>query len=116
MDVVRPGDAEFVESLFTQRGHPDWWRYSARFWAEAPERIGVARDREDRFSGFTISMSPQTAPDFATSDPLLGPWLEHAQASSHLGDAVVWRDSHDLPRDPPGRRPPPFGMAGRLPP
>jgi hypothetical protein len=114
MDVVRPGDAEFVESLFTQRGHADWWHYSARFWAEAPERIGVARDREDRFSGFTISMSPQTAPDFATSDPLLGPWLEHAQASSHLGDAVLWRDSIDLTGDPRGRVQAMLGMAGIL--
>ncbi|HUZ28539.1 MAG TPA: hypothetical protein VMU90_04815, partial [Solirubrobacteraceae bacterium] len=114
MDVVRPGDAEFVESLFTQRGHPDWWHYSARFWAEAPERIGVARDREDRFSGFTISMSPQTAPEFATSDPLLGPWLEHAQASSHLGDAVLWRDSIDLTGDPRGRVQAMLGMAGIL--
>ncbi|HEY3588178.1 MAG TPA: hypothetical protein VGK85_13550, partial [Myxococcaceae bacterium] len=114
IDVARPGDAEFVERLFTKRGHTDWWRYSARFWEEAPERIAVARDREDRFSGFTVSMSPSTAPEFAASDPLLGPWLEHAQAASHLGDAVLWRDSIDLTGDPRGRVQAMLGMAGIL--
>jgi hypothetical protein len=114
IDVVRPGDVEFVARVFMKRGHTDWWRYSSRFWDEAPERIAVARDREDRFSGFTISMSPKTAPDFAASDPLLGPWLAHAQAASHLGDAVLWRDSIDLTGDPRGRVQAMLGMAGIL--
>jgi hypothetical protein len=114
MDVVRPGDAEFVESLFRQRGHHEWWEYSARFFAEAPERIAVARDRQDKFSGITISMSPETAPDFVADDPLLGPWVAHARASAHLGDAVLWRDSIDLTGDPRGRVQAMLGMAGIL--
>jgi len=76
--------------------------------------VAIARDREDRISGFTISMSPATAPDFVAADPLLGLWVEHARGCSELGDAVLWRDSVDLTGDPRGRVQAMLGMAGIL--
>lgn len=114
IDVVRPSDAEHAGEVLTNRGLEAWWKFSERFFAEAPERISVARDREDRFAGYAISMSPQTAPDFAWEDPLLGPWLTHARGCSHLGESVLWRDSIDSTGDPRGRVQAMLGVAGIL--
>jgi AAA ATPase domain len=114
IDVVRPSDAERAGEVLTARGLSEWWKFSERFFTEAPERISAARDREDHFAGYAISMSPETAPDFAWKDPLLGPWLVHARAASHLGDSVLWRDSIDFTGDPRGWVQAMLGVAGIL--
>ena len=114
IDVVRPGDAEHAAAELAARGFEAWWTDSRRFFEEAPERVAVARDKDDRFCGYAISMCPATAPPFARNDPLLGPWLAHARATEHLGDSVLWRDSIDFTRDPRGRVQAMLGVAGIL--
>jgi hypothetical protein len=96
IDSVRPGDAEAVRAVLAERSHGGWWPLLERFFAEAPARIGIARDPEDRLAGYLVSVTPRNAPAFAADDPLLGPWLAHAHSHSHGGNAVLWHDAVDL--------------------
>ncbi len=114
IDDVRPGDAERIAERFDGHGFEAWWRWTRRFFDEAPERVAIARDKDDRLCGFTVSMSPDNAPAFAHQDPLSGPRLNHARADEHLGGAVLWRDSIDLTRERRGRVQAMLGMAGIL--
>ena len=114
IDIVRPQDLERAGQILRDRGLAEWWKISERFFREAPDRISIARDRRDRFAGYAISMSPETAPPFAWEDPLVGPWLRHARSCSHLGGSVLWRDSIDFTGDPRGRVQAMLGLAGLL--
>jgi hypothetical protein len=114
IDDVRAGDAEQVAELYDARNFKKWWSGTQRFFDEAPERIAIARDKDDRMCGFTVSMSSANAPDFADEDPLSGPRLAHARAAEHLGGAVLWRDSVDFTRDRRGRVQAMLGVAGIL--
>jgi AAA ATPase domain len=96
IDSVRPGDAEAVRAVLAERGHGDWWPLLERFFDEAPARIGIARDLDDRLAGYLVSITPRNAPLFAADDPLLGPWLAHARSRSPSGNAVLWHDAVDL--------------------
>jgi len=96
IDSVRPGDAEAVRAVLAERGHGGWWPLLERFFDEAPARIGIARDQEDRLAGYLVSVTPRNAPSFAADDPLLGPWLAHARFRSPSGNAVLWHDAVDL--------------------
>ncbi len=114
IDDVRDGDAELIARMLDERGFPDWWRLTRRFFAEAPERVAVARDAEDNLCGYLVCMTAATAPEFAHQDPLVGPWLVHARAGARLGEAVLWHDSVDFIGDPRGRVQAMLGMAGVL--
>jgi hypothetical protein len=114
IDDVRAGDAEQVAAQFEAVGFPEWWRLTRRFFAESPERVAVARDREDRLCGFMVCMTPATAPEFALEDPLLGPWIAHARTDARLGESVLWHSSVDFTRDRRGRVQAMLGMAGVL--
>jgi hypothetical protein len=96
IDSVRPGDAEAVRAVLAERGHGGWWPLLERFFDEAPARIGIARDMEERLAGYLVSVTPRNAPSFAADDPLLGPWLAHAHSRSPSGNAVLWHDAVDL--------------------
>jgi AAA ATPase domain len=96
IDSVRPGDAEAVRAVLAERGHGGWWPLLEPFFDEAPARIGIARDAEDRLAGYLVSVTPRNAPSFAADDPLLGPWLAHARSRSPGGNAVLWHDAVDL--------------------
>jgi hypothetical protein len=96
IDSVRPGDAEAVRAVLTGRGHGGWWPLLERFFDEAPARIGIARDQEDRLAGYLVSVTPRNPPSFAADDPLLGPWLADAHSRSPGGNAVLWHDAVDL--------------------
>jgi hypothetical protein len=114
IDDVRAGDAERVEELLVQRDFTQWWQLTRRFFAKAPERVAVARDRDDRLCGYMVCMTPATAPEFARSDPLVGRWLEHADREAQLGESVLWHDSVDFTGDRRGRVQAMLGMAGIL--
>jgi hypothetical protein len=103
IDDVRPGDAERMAQLMAERGLGAWWDLTARFVDEAPDRVAVARDRQDHVCGFLVAMTPSTAPAFAGSDPIVGPRLAHAAADAHLGDSVLWHDSFDFTGWPAGQ-------------
>jgi hypothetical protein len=95
IDSVRPGDADRIESL-TKEHDRAWWQLTRRYFAEAPDRVAVARDLSDRVCGFLVSMSLATAPAFADDDPLAGPWLAHARRNAALGDSVMWHAAVDF--------------------
>src|SRR5581483_7808922 len=57
IDDIRSGDADQVAELLEARQFNEWWGLVRRFFTEAPERVAVARDREDRLVGFMICMS-----------------------------------------------------------
>jgi AAA ATPase domain len=103
IDDVRPGDGERMSQLMAERGLQAWWDLTARFVADAPDRVAVARDRQDHVCGFLVSMSPSTAPAFADDDPIVGPRLAHARADAHRGDSVLWHDSFDFTGWPAGQ-------------
>jgi AAA ATPase domain len=114
IDDVRCGDADRVQSLLEARKFKEWWRLVRRFFTESPERVAVARDREDRLVGFMVCMSPVTAPEFALEDPLIGPWIAHARTDRRLGESVLWHSSVDFTDDRRGRVQAMLGMAGIL--
>jgi hypothetical protein len=114
IDDARPGDADVIQEALVNRNFGAWWPLTQRFFDEAPERVAVARNRGDEVCGYTVCMTPQTAPAFAHADPLLGAWLAHAKAESELGEAVLWHDSIDLTGDRRGRVQAMLGVAGVL--
>jgi hypothetical protein len=95
IDSVRPGDAEAVERLIADHDM-QWWQLCRRYFTESPEQAAVARDRGDRICGYMVYMSPATAPRFADSDPLIGPWLAHARQNLAHGESVLWHAAVDL--------------------
>ncbi len=114
VDDLRPGDSEKVAARLESRNFRDWWQLTRRFFDESPERVAVARDREDRLCGYMVCMSPATAPAFALEDPLVGPWIAHARSDAELGESVLWHDSVDFTRDRRGRVQAMLGIAGVL--
>ena len=57
-------------------------------------------------------MSLATAPAFAGSDPLMGPWLAHARGNAGLGDSVLWQAAVDFTGE--GKVQAMLGIAGVL--
>lgn len=114
IDNLRPADAGRVAQLLAERRFGQWWELTRRFFEKSPERVAVARDREDRLCGYLVCMSPATAPAFAHEDPLAGPWLAHARGDARLGDSVLWHDSVDFTDGPGGGVQAMLGMAGVL--
>jgi hypothetical protein len=114
IDDLRPADVGQVTALLAERGLSEWWPLTGRFFADAPERVAVVRDRGDRVCAYLVAMTPANAPPFADENPLVGPWLAHARADAALGEAVLWHDSVDFTGDPRGRVQAMLGMAGIL--
>lgn len=111
IDVVRPGDADKAEH--GPGNSPDWlwWRLSRKYFAEATARVAIARDG-DGICGYMVCMSLATAPGFAYSDPLTGPWLAHARQNAALGDSVLWQSAVDFTGE--GKVQAMLGIAGVL--
>jgi hypothetical protein len=114
IDDVRADDSLEIALLAQQHGFDDWWSLTRRFFEESPERVALARDRDDRLCGYMVCMSLATAPEFAWEDPLVGLWLAHAQADAEQGEAVLWHDSVDFTREGGGRVQAMLGIAGIL--
>ena len=114
LDDVRDGDAETIGSILDRTRYAEWWAGTRRFFEEAPEHVAVIRDATERLCGYSVAVTPHSAPAFCGDDPVLGPRLEHAARQAPDGDAVLWRDSLDLTRDPGSPVIPMLGMAGVL--
>lgn len=114
IDDLASGDAEEIRRLLCERDFGAWWPLCRRYFDDAPERVAIARDGEDRLCGYFICMSPVNAPAFALEDPLVGPWIAHAVKDASLGDAVLWHTSIDFTGDRRGRVQAMLGMAGIL--
>jgi len=111
IDSVRQGDVDRIETL-TKDHDRLWWQLTRRYFAEAPDRVAVARDMSDRICGFLVSMSLATAPAFADDDLLAGPWLAHARRNAALGDSVMWHAAVDFTGE--GKVQAMLGIAGVL--
>lgn len=98
IDDLRPGDSEAIAELLSRRGHRALYASATRFFEEAPGRVAVARDADDRICGYQISVTPANAPWFANDHALLGPWLEHARARTSA--AILCSEAVDLTGDP----------------
>jgi len=98
IDDLRPGDSEAIAALLSRRGHRALYTGATRFFEEAPGRVAVARDADDRLCGYQISVTPANAPRFANDHSLLGPWLEHARARTSA--AILCSEAVDLTGEP----------------
>jgi hypothetical protein len=108
VDGLRAGDLEAVDRVVAGHRHADVWSGSRALLEAAPEHATVARDREERLCGLTVSLTPQTAPRQCAEDPILGPRLDHARRLDRL-EAVIWRDMIGVGAD---RDPELFGLLG----
>jgi hypothetical protein len=108
VDGLRAGDLEAVDRAVAGHSHAAVWDGSRALLEAAPEHGTVARDRDERLAGLTVSLTPQTAPGLAAEDPILGPRLAHARANDRA-DAVIWRDMIGVAAD---RDPDLFGLLG----
>ncbi len=96
IDNMRADDADRIEAEHGDRQPRLWWQLTRRFFAESPEHVAVARDRSDQICGYMTCMTPATAPSFADTDPLIGPWLAHARREAPQGDSVLWHAAVDF--------------------
>jgi hypothetical protein len=110
IDAVRPGDADKAE--LGNIGPVRLWQESRRYFEQAPARVAIARDDLDQVCGYMVCMSLATAPAYADSDPLMGPWLAHARANAGLGDSVLWQAAVDFTGE--GKVQAMLGIAGVL--
>jgi len=110
IDSVRSGDADQIGRKTTAHNRT-WWQLARRYFAEAPDRVAVARDLSDQISGYLVSMSPTTAPDFADTDPIAGPWLADARRNLAAGESVLWHSAVDFTQ---GQVQAMLGIAGML--
>ncbi len=97
IDSVRDDDAARIARQLGDGQDRLWWQLTRRFFAEAPDRVAVARDMDDRTCGYLVCMSQDTAPAFADADPLIGPWLEHARQHANTPAGVRDRDARPDP-------------------
>jgi hypothetical protein len=110
IDSVRPDDAGRIDRLITEHNR-DWWQLTRRYFDEAPDRVAIARDLGDSICGFLVSISLASAPAFADSDPIAGPWLAHARRSAADGESVMWHAAVDFTQ---GQVQAMLGIAGML--
>jgi hypothetical protein len=112
IDTVRPGDAEQARRGRSLGGDPVLWPAILRYFTEAPARVAIARDDNDQMCGYMVCMSLATAPTFAETDPLIGPWLADARKNAGLGDSVLWQSAVDFSGE--GKVQAMLGIAGVL--
>jgi hypothetical protein len=96
VDSVREFDADRLEAGLHVSQNADWWHLTKRFFTEAPDRVAVVRDLKDNIRGYMACMSLATAPEFASDDPLIGPWLAHAREHADEGESVLWHAAVDF--------------------
>ncbi len=112
IDAIRPPDADQVDRKITGTHNRPWWLLTRRFFTDAPDRVAVARDLDDRICGYMVYLSQASAPAFADADPLIGPWLAHARRDAAEGDSVLWHAAVDFTGD--GKVQAMLGIAGVL--
>ncbi|HEY2506356.1 MAG TPA: hypothetical protein VGI58_07550 [Streptosporangiaceae bacterium] len=94
IDSVRPGDADRIAP--GQIENRLWWQLTRQYFDLAPDRVAIARDRDEQICGYLVCMSLATAPAFAADEPLAGPWLAHARTAAGLGESVFWQAAVDM--------------------
>lgn len=108
VDGLRAGDLEAADRAVAGHRHAAVWEGSRALLEAAPDHATVARDRDERLCGLTVSLTPGTATGVADDDPILGPRLAHARRLDRP-DTVIWRDMIGVAED---RDPDLFGLLG----
>ncbi len=75
VDSARDYDVSRLERELKVSQNADWWHLTSRYFTDSPDRVAVVRDVKDNICGYMACMSVATAPGFAWTDPLIGPWL-----------------------------------------
>ena len=68
VDRPRLSDLEEVAAAHDAAGRREWWRATARWFEEAPDRVTVLRDAAGRLAGYGIDVTIANAPPFAARD------------------------------------------------
>jgi hypothetical protein len=114
LEGLRAGDAATIEEMLRGTRREPLLEGTSRFLAEAPKHVAVVRDSEDDLRGYTITLTPRSAPEFAADDPVLGPRLADARERSGDAESVMWREAIDFTRDAASGIMGMLGMAGVL--
>ena len=69
------------------------------YFTDEPRHVLLARDADGHPCGYAVAFPSDTDSALAHADPRLGRWLAHARER----EAIVWRDSVSLVRDPRSR-------------
>ncbi len=112
VDSARDYDVARLERELKVSQNVDWWHLTSRFFTDSPDRVAVVRDVKDNIRGYMACMSVATAPGFAWTDPLIGPWLAHARRHKDEGESVLWHAAVDLTGE--GKVQAMLGVAGVL--
>jgi hypothetical protein len=99
-----PGDADAVGEL-VGAADSGWWLGTRRWFDDAPDHVVVVRDTQGAIAAVAIAVTPASAPDWASADRILGPWLADARSSYPDGDVLLLREALDLTGDPASHAP-----------
>lgn len=85
-----------IERAVTARYGAAWWEWTRRWLRERPESAVVIRSGDGTLRAFCIATSLRRLPEWGREDPVIGRWVEHAEAAAPLGEAVLWREALTL--------------------
>jgi hypothetical protein len=85
-----------IERAVSGRYGSAWWAWTRRWLTERPESAVVVRAGDGTLRAFCIATSLRRLPEWGREDPLIGRWVEHAEAAAPLGEAVLWREALTL--------------------
>ncbi|MFT3863785.1 MAG: ATP-binding protein [Solirubrobacterales bacterium] len=94
-----PTELPRIERAVTARHGTAWWEWTRRWLTERPESAVVVRGRDGTLRAFCIATSLRRLPEWGREDPVIGRWVEHAEAAAPLGEAVLWREALALDGD-----------------
>jgi hypothetical protein len=95
----RPDDATAIARL-GGRAARAWLEGAEPYFRRTPELVTVVRDRDSGIVGYGVSLTPATAPAWASDDPAVGPRVAHAARHVPGGAAVICRQAVDFTRQP----------------
>lgn len=85
-----------IERAVSARHGTAWWEWTRRWLIERPESAVVVRGGDGSLRAFCIATSLRRLPVWGREDPVIGRWVDHAEAAAPLGEAVLWREALTL--------------------
>lgn len=93
---LEPAELPRIERAVKARYGTAWWKWTRRWLTERPESAVVVRGDGGSLRAFCIATSLRRLPPWGREDPVIGRWVEHAEAAAPLGEAVLWREALTL--------------------
>jgi hypothetical protein len=94
-----PEELAQIEAAVTARHGAGWWGWTRRWLTDRAESAVVVRNGAGELRGVCIATSLRRLPEWARADPVIGGWIDHAERSAPLGEAVLWREALTLGGD-----------------